>query len=155
VAGGPDGGVCLPQTVRPSRPGRSGVNVSVASFDGIDEGREAIASFIRSAEPVMDGVRPMYYPELQEIFGRMQFGLRHYWSGRFLRELPDEAIEMTAAQFAQPEVEGGVLFEPLHGAAARVSADATAFTGREARYNATFTSEWTDPTKEEPHVGWA
>src|SRR5438105_4189832 len=144
MAGASDHLVCFAQIFRSSLTGQSGVIVSVASFDGIDEGREAIASLMRWAEPVKDGVRPMYYPELQEIFGRMQFGLRHYWSGRFLRDLPDEAIEMTAAQFARPEVEGSVLFEPLHGAAGRVATDATAFAGREARYNATFTSAWTD-----------
>jgi FAD/FMN-containing dehydrogenase len=155
MADAPDHLVCFAQIFRSSLTGQSGVNVSVASFDGIDEGREAIAPLIRAAEPVMDGVRPMYYPELQEIFGRMQFGLRHYWSGRFLRELPDELIEMTSAQFSQPEVEGSVLLEPLHGAAARVAPDATAFAGREARYNATFTSAWTNPTNDERHVGWA
>ncbi len=155
MAAAPDHLVCFAQIFRSSITGQSGVNVSVASFDGIDAGREAIEPLLRVAEPVMDGVRPMYYPELQEIFGRMQFGLRHYWSGRFLRELPDEVIEMTAAQFAQPDVEGSVLFEPLHGAAARVAPDATAFAGREAHYNATFTSAWTDPANDERHVALA
>jgi hypothetical protein len=40
----------------------------------------------------------MYYAELQDMFARMPFGLRYYWSGRFLRESPDAAIELTATQ---------------------------------------------------------
>jgi FAD/FMN-containing dehydrogenase len=155
MAGAPDHLACFAQIFRSSLTGESGVIVSVASFDGIDAGREALGPFIRTARPVRDGVRPMYYPELQEIFGRMPFGLRHYWSGRFLRGLSDEAIELTVAQFARPEVRGSVLFEPLHGAAARIAADATAFAGREARYNATFAGAWTDPDDDERQVGWA
>jgi FAD/FMN-containing dehydrogenase len=155
MAAAPDHLVCFAQIFRSSLTGESGMGVSVASFEGIDDGREAIGALSRSAAPVGDGVRPMYYAELQEVFGRMPFGLRNYWSGRFLRELPDEAIELTIAQFARPEVTGSVLFEPLHGAAARIAADATAFAGREARYNATFISSWTDPEEDERQVGWA
>jgi FAD/FMN-containing dehydrogenase len=155
MAGAPDHLACFAQIFRSSLTGQSGVNVSVAYFGEVDEGREAIAPLIGAATTVDDGVRPMYYPELQEVFGRMPFGLRHYWSGRFLRELPDEAIQLTVAQFARPEVRGSVLFEPLYGNAARVGADTTAFAGREARYNATFTAAWTDPQEDERQVAWA
>jgi len=44
---------------------------------------------------------------------------------------------------------GGVLLEPLYGAATRVSPDATAFAGREAAFNATFIGVWTDPAEDE------
>ena len=48
-----------------------------------------------------------------------------------------------------------MLFEPIHGAAARVSPEATAFAGREARYNATFSSGWVDPDDDERQVAQA
>jgi FAD/FMN-containing dehydrogenase len=48
-----------------------------------------------------------------------------------------------------------VLLEPLHGAASRVAPEATAFAGREARYNATYSSIWSDPGEDERHIGWA
>jgi len=116
--------------------------VSVAYLGDPDDGRELIRPLLDAATPTRDGVRPMYYPELQEMFGRMPFGLRNYWSGRFLRELPDAAIEMTASHLQPPDVFGTILLEPMHGAAARVSLDATAFAGREASYNATFIGFW-------------
>ena len=122
-----------------------GVLVSVAYFGDVDEGRDAIRPLFKGSTPVADGVRPMYYPELQDLFGRTPFGLRNYWSGRFLRELSDEVIELTASHFADPEATGSVLFEPIYGAAARVPPEATAFAGREAKYNATFVGTWTDP----------
>jgi FAD/FMN-containing dehydrogenase len=123
--------------------------VSVAYLGDHDEGREAIQPLIRAASPTIDAVRPMYYPELQEIFGRLPFGLRNYWSGRFLRELPDAAIEMTANHLRAPDVFGTILLEPMHGAATRVPPDATAFGGREAKYNATFIGFWQDPGEDE------
>lgn len=94
----------------------------------------------------------MYYPELQEIFGRQPFGMRNYWSGRFLRELPDELIERAVGPFVESDRPGGILFEPIHGAASRIPPDATAFAGREARYNATFVSSWLDEHEDEPQI---
>jgi FAD/FMN-containing dehydrogenase len=152
MARAPDSLVCFPQVFRSSITGETGVSVSVAWFDGIAEGREAITKLTDSAPPVRDAVRPMYYPELQEIFGRMAFGLRNYWSGRFLRELPDELIELTVDHVRQPGVTGSVLLEPIHGAAARVAPEATAFAGREASYNATFSGAWTEPADDERQI---
>jgi FAD/FMN-containing dehydrogenase len=40
----------------------------------------------------------------------------------------------------------------MHGAAARVSPDATAFAGREASYNATFIGFWQSPDEDARHV---
>jgi FAD/FMN-containing dehydrogenase len=129
-----------------------GAVVSVAYFGDESEGRDVICSLFDGPAPVADGVRPMHYVELQDIFGRMPFGLRNYWSGRFLRELPDDVIELAASHFTDPDARGSVLFEPIFGAAARVPPEATSFAGREARYNATFTSAWTEPRDDERRI---
>ena len=94
----------------------------------------------------------MYYSELQDIYGRMPFGLRNYWSGRFLGELSDELLAQTSEQFLESGITGGVLFEPLHGAPTRIASDATAFAGREAHWNATFIKVWTDPEEDERNI---
>jgi FAD/FMN-containing dehydrogenase len=129
--------------------------VSVAYVGDPGAGREAIQPLLQAAPPTMNSVRPMYYPELQEIFGRLPFGLRNYWSGRFLRDLPDEAIEVTANHLRPSDVYGSILLEPMHGAATRVPADATAFAGREAKYNATFIGFWQNPDDDERSVATA
>jgi FAD/FMN-containing dehydrogenase len=128
--------------------------VSVAYFGDPEEGRDAIRP-LQAANPAVDGVRPMYYPELQEIFGRMPFGLRNYWSGRFLRELPDEAIALTADHFRPADVHGTILLEPMHGSGARVPRDASAFAGRDAAYNATFIGFWQNPEEDERRIATA
>jgi FAD/FMN-containing dehydrogenase len=120
-----------------------------------DVGREVIQPLVEAAKPTIDSVRPMYYPELQEIFGRLPPGLRNYWSGRFLHDLPDEAIAVTANHLRSPDVYGTILLEPMHGAATRVPADETAFAGREAKYNATFIGFWQDPAEDESSIAAA
>jgi FAD/FMN-containing dehydrogenase len=148
----PDNLACFAGIARSAITGAEGVQVSVAYFGEPEDGYEAIRPLFDVAAPLMDSVRPMYYAELQEIFGRMPFGLRNYWSGRFLRELPNELIELTAARFRSEDIFGSVLLEPLFGAAKRVPADATAFAGREANYNATFINSWTDANIDERNV---
>ena len=129
--------------------------VSVAYFGDPEDGREAIQPLFAAATPMIDAVRPMYYAELQEIFGRMPFGLRNYWSGRFLRELPDDVIALAAAQLQAKNVTGTILLEPLHGAASRVDPEATAFSGREAAFNATFIGFWQNPDADERQIATA
>jgi FAD/FMN-containing dehydrogenase len=131
-----------------------GAIIAVAYFGELDDGEEAIAGLLDDPEPIASTIRPMYYAELQELFGRMPFGLRNYWSGRFLRELPDELVRFSADYLA-PDLNGSIMFEPIFGAATRVLPEATAFAGREARYNATFLSVWTDPADDERSVATA
>src|SRR5437588_3898520 len=105
MAGAPDDLACFALVVRSVLTGVEGASISVAYFGDPDEGRDAIAPLLDGPPPMADSVRPMYYPELQEIFGRMPFGLRNYWSGRFLRELPDELIELSIAELRPKDVE--------------------------------------------------
>ncbi len=151
MADAPDQLSCFALIGREASGGDAGVVVSVAYLGDVDEGREAVRSLL-DLPPAGDGARPMYYPELQEIFGRAPFGLRNYWSGRFLRALPDELIEQAVDPFLRSDLAGGILLEPIHGAASRIPAEATAFAGREARYNATFVSSWIDEAEDEQQI---
>ena len=109
---------------------------------------ELVEELIDRTSPLVNGLRPMFYPELQEIFGRLPFGMRNYWSGRFVRELPAELIDASVEHIARTDLPGSVLFEPIHGTAARVAPEATAFAGREARFNVTYIGVWTDPAQD-------
>ena len=84
----------------------------------------------------------------------MPFGLRNYWSGRILRELPDELIQLLSDHLGDG-VPGSIMFEPIFGAAARVPPEATAFAGRGAAYNATFIATWEDPADDERRMAAA
>jgi FAD/FMN-containing dehydrogenase len=152
MANAPDNLASFAQVYRDRITGEGLVNASVAWIGDLDAGREAIRELTEGLSPVRDAVRPMYYSELQDLYGRMPFGLRNYWSGRFLAELPDELLTGTSEQFLESELIGGVLFEPLHGAPTRVASDATAFAGREARWNATFINVWFEADEDERQI---
>ncbi|MGZ8707646.1 MAG: FAD-binding oxidoreductase [Gaiellaceae bacterium] len=152
MASAPDSLASFAQIYRDALTGEGLVNASIAWVDGLEAGREAIRELTEGLSPVKNTVRPMYYSELQDIYGRMPFGLRNYWSGRFLAELPDELLAQTTEQFLESEIAGGVLFEPLRGAPTRVASSATAFAGREAHWNATFINVWTDPEEDERQI---
>jgi FAD/FMN-containing dehydrogenase len=152
MANAPDSLASFAQVYRDAATGEGLVNASIAWVGELEAGREAIRELTDGLSPVKNTVRPMYYPELQDIYGRMPFGLRNYWSGRFLGALPDELLAQTNEQFLEAEIAGGVLFEPLHGAPKRVASDATAFAGREAHWNATFINVWTDPQEDERQI---
>jgi FAD/FMN-containing dehydrogenase len=139
------------QVTRDGVTGQGVVHVAIAHL-GDEDGQEIVAELAGDLKPVRNELRTMYYPELQSIYTRVPFGLRNYWSGRFLRTLPDEVLDLTTDLFLEGGVSGGVLFEPLHGAAARVSSDATAFSGREARWNGTFINIWFDPAEDDRQV---
>src|SRR5919197_1084731 len=154
MADAPDELACFAFVARSAIREEEGAIVAVAYFGNVDDGDEVVAGLLDDREPLANTLRPMYYAELQEIFGRMPFGLRNYWSGRFLRELPDELAELSAG-YLTPDVTGSIMFEPIFGAAARVPPEATAFAGREAKFNATFISVWTDAADDEPNIAAA
>jgi len=150
----PDELMCVAGVSRSPDKGEQAL-VSVAYFGDPDEGRELIRPLLQAATPVVNTVRPIYYAELQELFGRMPHGLRNYWSGRFLAELPDEVVELSAGIVRRGDSYGTILLEPMIGAATRVSPDETAFAGREAKFNATFIGFWMNPEDDERQIATA
>jgi FAD/FMN-containing dehydrogenase len=132
--------------------GEALVDISIAALEWDDDSHAAIRELTDGLAPRRNTVRPMRYCELQSIYGLVAFGFRNYWSGRFLASLPDEVLSSTCETFLTDGASGTVLIEPLHGAPARVPSDATAFAGREARWNATFINIWQSPDDDETHI---
>ncbi len=103
----------------------------------------------------VDDVRRRSYLELQSELD-LPFGLRHYWKGHFVRELPDTAVDELFDRFEAPaQTPGGILIEAIHGAAARVPRDATAVGFREAAFNVSALGIWEDPAHDDVGIDWA
>jgi FAD/FMN-containing dehydrogenase len=128
-----------------------------AVYDGpLSEGEEAVRPFRELGPPMDDGIRPMSYLEVQQIFAEVPFGLQNYWKGHFLPDLPDEAVEAVVSGFADvTSSHSVVLIEAPHGAASRVDPDATAYSQRHARFNVSALSIWEDPAEQDLHISWA
>ena len=121
-----------------AEPQQAGAFVSVAYFGDPDEGYEAIQPLLEGAAPIFDGATA-------DVLRRAAGDLRADAvrpAQLLVRPLPARAvrtrsIELTAAQFRIRRARQ-VLLEPHSWGGGRVSPDATAFAGREAGYNATF-----------------
>ena len=91
----PDELTCMPQLLVTPLLGdaRQVVFTSVVYVGSLDASTTALAPLRDAAPALLDTVAPTVYIHVQAIFPPMPFGLRNYWSGRFLAELPDAVIE--------------------------------------------------------------
>src|SRR5262249_56942856 len=114
-----------------------GLLTSVAYLGPPAEAAAALAPLRSAARPLFDNVGVNYYSQIQGLFPYLPFGLRNYWTGRFVEAMPDDLIDELVEGFARnnSDVHSSILFEPLHGAAARVDGTGTAFAFRHARFN--------------------
>ena len=134
------------------------VAVIVASYIGdIDEGEKVMLPLRKFGSPLADTIAPTSYVALNSLFDAAfpYGGMQRYWKSSFLKELGDDMIEVVlarSAKFLSPM--SNVLFYHLHGAAARVDPDATAFGLRDDQWDYDVISQWTDPAETADHVQW-
>jgi FAD/FMN-containing dehydrogenase len=102
----------------------------------------------------VDDVRRRAYLELQSMFD-MPFGLRHYWKGYFVRELPDPLLDNLERAIDPGVNRGSILIEAIHGAASRVPHGATAVGFRGAAFNVSTLGIWEDPAADAAQIEWA
>ncbi len=127
-------------------------------FAGEAQAAEEAVRPLRETLPVLhDGLGLTSYLQIQVMQGDTPFGLRHYWKGHFVDSLPDELVdEIVDRYLAHPE-DGWdtVLIEQMHGAAIRVSPEATAFSRREKCFNVSALGVWDDSALDAGHIAWA
>ena len=120
------------------------------------DGERALEPVRSFGEPLLGGVGPMPYATLQTMFdGGATAGGRNYWRSNFMRTLGDDVIDLIVLHAADlPRPASMVLVEHLGGAVARVAGDATAFSSRDARYDVSLLSRWTDPADDDASIAW-
>lgn len=128
----------------------------VCSLGPVPAGRMLISQHLGHLAPVVDAVGEIPYLTLQRMTGEVRFGGRHYWKGHFLRELPDEIIEVAAEHLRRPDAaQSSILFEPLRGAVRDEPAGGTAFGQRQAAWNVSALGIWSDAADDAAVTGWA
>jgi FAD/FMN-containing dehydrogenase len=98
-------------------------------------------------EPLMHGVQAMPHAALQGAFdGLYPPGDQWYWRADFVKEVPDEAVALHARYGAEmPTMKSTMHLYPVDGAAHDVAADDTAWSYRDARWNAVYAGVDPDP----------
>ena len=82
-------------------------------------------------------------------------GMARYWKSSFLKEPGDDVLDLAceyASQMTSPL--SMILLYLVHGAASRVSPQATAFGLRGDLWNLDVIGQWIDPAESDPHSQW-
>jgi FAD/FMN-containing dehydrogenase len=122
----------------------------------LDQAEKVLQPFRDVAPIVADGAGPLPYPALNGAFDALYpKGLRAYWKGSFLKDLPDAAIAAHVEHGSQvPEVTCTMHMYPINGACHRVGANDTAFAYRDATYGMVFLAGWNDPANDAERIKW-
>jgi FAD/FMN-containing dehydrogenase len=105
---------------------------------------------------VRDGVRAQTFLEQQLVFDSAYGENRHYWKGRFVRELADELIDELIGRlvaFGRQPVH--VLIESLHGAPKDGDGTLGPIAYRAAAFNVSIMAVWERAEEDESHIAWA
>ncbi len=121
---------------------------------GPDPEPELLRRLRRVPHLQLDDVRRRPYLELQSMLD-MPFGLRHYWKGHFVNELPDTLLDDLERRIDPGVQRGSILIEAIHGAASRVPRGATPVGFRDAAFNVSALGIWEDPAADEEQIAWA
>jgi FAD/FMN-containing dehydrogenase len=144
----------LPEEVH----GKPIVMVGACYAGSPDEGAEVVRPLKQFGRPIADLLQPKLYTALQSMFDPLvPHGWHRYWKSVELPPLTDDAID-TLVEHA-PAVTSPksycIVFQ-LGGALARVGADETAFSQRDAAHNVNINAVWTEEDPDaEHHIAWA
>jgi FAD/FMN-containing dehydrogenase len=135
----------------------SAAHITVCFAGDVKDAEEVVRPLRESLPVLSDGLGLTSYLQIQVMQGDIPFGLRHYWKSHFVDALPDAVIDQIVDHYLAHPPDGWdvVLIEQMHGAAARVPPDATAFSRRERCFNVSATATWEDAATDASHIAWA
>ena len=112
----------------------------------VEDGEEAFRPLRELPYVGVDPLGPMPYVAVQQLLDPASpKGMQNSWSGDFLAELPDEAVDVLVDRATTPVSPlSQVVLIPGGGAVAGVDEDAMAFGQRTAPWNLHYLSMWED-----------
>jgi len=122
------------------------------------EGARVFEPVRRFGKPILDAVGPMTHIERQRFIdeGNVEHGPSRYWKSGYTETLSDAFIDaVIGAGETFTSSESSLLFFRVHGAAARVADDATAFALRREKWDFNVIAQWRDPREAATHKAWA
>jgi len=136
--------------------GQPAVGIVYCYVGSSDEGVEALRPLRESVVPIVDLVQPMPYTALQQMMdaGNPR-GIREYFKIDWLRELPDEAIDVVLEHAESlPAPFGQLILAPMGGAVGRTDNSALALTVPDVPWAYFCLTMWMDPAEDDENVAW-
>jgi len=130
----------------------------VACHSGpLAEGERALAALRAFGPPAADQIGAMPYVVMQRLLDpSFPPGRFHYWKASFMRALSDDAIALIVdAAERKPSPFTLVILQQMHGTAARVGPEETAFGHRHEQYDLLILASWPEAADSERNVIWA
>jgi FAD/FMN-containing dehydrogenase len=106
--------------------------------------------------PALDWVGPISHPALNSMFdGLYPAGDQWYWKADFVKEIPDEAVDIHV-QYAEqlPTWKSTMHLYPIDGVAGRVPKDAMAWNYRDAKWGMVMVGVSPDPADNPAMIAW-
>lgn len=121
------------------------------------QGEKALAPLRKLGSPIADVIGLNPFAGWQQAFDPLlTSGARNYWKSHDFRELSDPLLAKLAdfaGRLPTPECE--IFIANLGGAMARVSADATAFGGRDTKFVMNVHTRWQEMQDDARCIAWA
>jgi FAD/FMN-containing dehydrogenase len=165
IANAPDevgGGVALltapPEPFVPEAlQGQPAIGIVFCYVGPIEDGEGAVRPLKQATSPVVDLVQPMPYAALQQMLDAGNpHGVREYFKVDWLRDLPDEAIDVIIEQGENlPAPFGQLILAPMGGATARTDTSTMALNMPNAPWAYFCLSMWMDPSEDQRNTAWA
>jgi FAD/FMN-containing dehydrogenase len=135
--------------------GHKACAIACAYAGPVDEGERAVARIKQFGAPVVDAIGPMPYVAQQSMLEQgMPAGVQNYWKAEFLDHPNDAFIDTWVDAYSRVvSPMSSMLLFPIHGAASRPAADATAFPNRGGIHLGIY-ALWHPGEADEPNVRW-
>lgn len=120
------------------------------------EGEKVLQPLREFGPPAMVQIGPMPYLAVQTMLdASFPTGRQYYWKAHLCGEITDSIIDSMIEHFARvPSPYSALGFQQLGNAANRVSPEETAFSHRDALYDALMLSGWEDPSQAAANIEW-
>lgn len=126
---------------------------------------QALAPLRRACPAAIEDMDLVDYCALQRsIDDRFPSGRQHYWKSTFLTQFTDDAIEtmlhFAASRPGPTPLEGSsssrssIALQHVHGVAAQVDPQATAFAHRHNHHDFMILSQWSESEDRDAHIAW-
>ena len=133
------------------------VAVAICYCGPIEEGERVVAPLRGFGPPSADQISPMRYTQQQQLLdAAFPDNRRHYWKSAFAsKDFSDEAVKVMVEMTAQkPSPHTIVYLQQIHGTAARVPVEKTAFAHRGYRYDFAILSQWENEADDALNIDW-
>ena len=136
--------------------GGSAAFIAVCHSGSHAEGERLVRPIKEFGTSFLDTIAPMPFADVQKMFDAgSPPGMRHYWRSSFMDELSDSLIDTFVDNASGlPLPASMIVLEHLGGAMGRVGPTDTAFSNRNAQYNASLLCSWPNADEDEENIAW-